>query len=153
MTISSLIRWMAAVLVVAALATPVAQAGSSPSQPSTSQRTAEGFLRLAGFPKNQISSWTSGACSYDVKPSSCYMTAAEAQLASQTTAAGFQALAGNRGSFRLSPPVQRVTTVTVGDDGFNWGDAGVGSAITAGLGLLLAAGAVSVRNRRRLSHP
>jgi hypothetical protein len=76
------------VLAVAAIASPAAQAANDSPRPE-SVATAVGFLAQQGLSQSQIEAWTTGVCSYEVKPSSCYVTPAESKLASRRLAEGF----------------------------------------------------------------
>jgi hypothetical protein len=57
----------------------------------------------------------------------------------------------------LDPPIQRDISapprviVRAGDDGFDWGSAGIGAAATGGLVLIAAGGVVAVRRTRLAS--
>src|SRR2546427_671179 len=51
------------------------------------------MLRARGWTASRIYDWTQGACSYQVKPASCYLTPAQARLASQRLA---QSMGGPR---------------------------------------------------------
>jgi hypothetical protein len=86
------------------------------------------YLMGQGLSRSEVASWTTGACSRQVKAPSCY--------------AMFNAPAA-AGSTQLTDS---------GSAGFRWGDAGIGAGFTLGLVLLLggaAAGlAISRHNRR-----
>ena len=196
------LMWIAPALAAAALAAPIAQAGT---------RDAEGFLRLAGMSPSQIEQWTTGVCSYGVRPAQCELTPAEGALASRRTAEGFlqlygaprtvavpttrsvseavgflrlaglspgQILAWTTGvcsypvkpsECELSPDAAALASQRTGEaftqlygshpevqvvrpGGFDWGDAAIGAAVTAGLFLLGAAGALAARRRGLLAN-
>jgi hypothetical protein len=73
---------------VAAVVSPAAVAANDGPRPE-SVATAVGFLAQQGLSWGQIEAWTTGVCSYEVKPSSCYVTPAESRLASRRLAEGF----------------------------------------------------------------
>ena len=50
------------------------------------------------------------------------------------------------------PPVVRFVSTGSGAHGFDWGDAGIGAAMTAGIFLLGGAAALVIRRRRELVH-
>jgi hypothetical protein len=81
-------RRIALVIAATATVTPAAQAAGNAPRPG-SVATAIGFLAQQGMSANKIGAWTTGVCSDAVKPSSCYLTPAEARLASERTARGF----------------------------------------------------------------
>jgi hypothetical protein len=57
---------------------------------------------------------------------------------------------GSSGSVKVTPTVVRVTEPS---NSFDYGDAAVGAGVMAGLTLLGAAGALTVRRRGALRHP
>lgn len=99
------------------------------------------MLATSGMTREQIESWTHGVCSDRVKPSSCWLTPAEARLASLRLAQSMGA---------PSPPA--VAAVQVSGRGFDWGDALIGAAVTAGVFLIGSAGVLGIRRRRELVH-
>jgi hypothetical protein len=101
------------------------------------------MLRARGWSASRIYDWTLGACSDEVKPSSCYLTRAQARLASTRLA---ESMGGPRPTPSAAIPV-------VGPGGFDWGDALIGAAVTAGILLLGAAGALALHRRHGLAHP
>jgi hypothetical protein len=100
------------------------------------------MLRARGWKAGRIYDWTQGACSYQVKPASCYLTPAQARLASQRLA---QSMGGPR-------PTSISVVEVSSPGGFDWGDALIGGVVTAGIFLLGAATALLYR-RRELTHP
>jgi LPXTG-motif cell wall-anchored protein len=150
----SKLRLVALALVAAAVAAPIAQATddtlvSRASQKAATRQTVAGDVGLArsllerfGLAPAQAVAWTTGVCSYQVKPASCYLTAAEAKLASQRLAETLGA--------RSRPPASNVQVVP--PRGFHWGDAAIGAAVAAGLLLIGAAGTLGIKRRRELAH-
>jgi hypothetical protein len=156
------ISLIALVLVAAAVAVPVGQA-------QRIDPLAISLLRSEGL---SVEAWTTGVCSYRVKPEDCYLTPAQKRLASLRTGESFARLEGmtpaaieawTRGacSYRVKP-TECFTTYAVGGqpavvaetDGFHWGDAGIGAAAVFGL-LLLVGGLgalVVVRHPRTPRH-
>src|SRR2546426_215397 len=78
------------------------------------------MLRARGWTASRIYDWTQGACSYQVRPASCYLTAAQARLASQRLA---QSMGGPRPTSISAIEVSRPS-------GFDWGDALIGGLVT-----------------------
>jgi hypothetical protein len=78
---------LAAVLAAAVISLVTVQsAGADPG----SVGLARGILETQfGFSPSRAVSWTTGACSYQVKPSSCYLTPAEARSTSVAEASSF----------------------------------------------------------------
>jgi hypothetical protein len=127
------IKITAAVLVAAAVTASTAMAHLKPVDP-----LAISVLKGHGWSASRIYDWTQGACSYQVKPASCYLTPAEARLASQSLAE----------SMRGATTAAVTPTVSVRESGgFDWGDAVVGAGVTAGI--LLLVGATFTLHRRR----
>ena len=118
---------LALALVAAAVAAPIAQSSSAPKV----DPLAVGYLIGQGLSPSQVTSWTTGACSHQVKAASCYA------MLPWTNAAGTSS--------------KHVT----GSPGFQWADAGIGAGFTLGIVLILAgAGAgllISRQNRRQQS--
>jgi hypothetical protein len=151
-------RALVLALVAGAVAVPVAQAhpgnalvpspmaqahpGNAlvPGPMTASVATAVGFLEQQGLSAGQIEDWTVGVCSYETKPSSCYVTPAEARLASQRTAEGFLAQT-------VAPRAALPAAPTASGNGFDFGDAAVGFATAAGIALLGAGLGLTVRRR------
>ena len=81
------------------------------------------YLTGQGLTPDEVTSWTVGSCSHEVKAASCY--------------AMFEPSA----------------TVSTGTIGFSWGDAGIGAAATLGIVLLLGGlGAALISRRGRPDH-
>lgn len=135
-------RRIALLVAAAAIAAPATQAVGSPPKPE-SLATASGFLAQQRMPASRIGAWTAGVCSHAVKPGSCYVTPAEATLASERSAEGFL---GTQ-SYQSGQPE------SLDRGGFDWADAGIGAGITGGMALLIAALgaslAISRQNHRR----
>ena len=152
----------------AAVAAPIAQSSSAPKV----DPLAVGYLIGQGLSPSEVTSWTTGACSNQVKAASCYamFRSAAAPKPVDPLAVGYLTGQG------LSP--DQVTSWTTGacshqvkdaacyamlqqtdtstqvarSTGFQWGDAGIGAGFTLGILLLLGAGAaglfISRQNRR-----
>jgi hypothetical protein len=101
------------------------------------------MLRGRNWSASRIYDWTRGACSEEIKPSSCYLTAAQARLASKRLA---ESMGGPR-------PTPSAASAVVEPGGFAWGDALIGAAVTSGVLLLGAAGALALHRRRGVAHP
>jgi hypothetical protein len=137
-TMFRILRLIATALVAAAIMAPLASANSKPVDP-----LAVSVLKGRGWTAGQIYDWTQGACSYEVKPASCYLTPAEAKLASQSLAYSM-----HHAFLALATP----TAVTDSRGGFNWGDGLIGSGVTIGIVLVGAAGAFALYRRREPAH-
>jgi hypothetical protein len=74
------LRFVALALAAAALVSSVAQAKSDLR--SGDAGFAQAYLQQLGLTHRQATAWTTGVCSYRVKPSSCELTPAEANTAS-----------------------------------------------------------------------
>ena len=115
---------LALALVAATVAAPLAQASSPPKV----DPLAVGLMAGYGLSPSEVLSWTAGACSHQVKNSSCY-----AMLDPTSVAAA--------------------STQVARSIGFQWDDAAIGAGATLGIVLLLGgAGAglfLSRQNRRR----
>jgi hypothetical protein len=121
---------------------PAEASGASIAHAKTVDPLAVSILRARGWSASRIYDWTQGACSYQVKPASCYLTPAQARLASQRLA---QSMGGPR-------PISTSAIEVVRPGGFDWGDGLIGAAVTAGILLLGAAGAFAAYRRRELAH-
>lgn len=132
------IKITAAVLVAAAVTASTAMAGAKPVDP-----LAVSVLKGRGWTAGQIYDWTQGACSYQVKPASCYMTPAGARLASKSLAISMR-----RAFLGFATP----TAVAGSTDGFDWGDGLIGSGVTVGILLVGAAGAFGLHRRQTPAH-
>jgi hypothetical protein len=99
-----------------------------PAAPPKIDPLAVSYLAGQGLAPSQVTSWTSGACSHQVKAPSCYA---------------------------MFKPAESSSTPVSDSNGFQWGDAGIGAGFTLGIVLILAgAGAglfVSRQNRRQQS--
>jgi hypothetical protein len=109
-------------------------AGDFPIRPAAPPRVdplAVSYLTGQGLSPSQVTSWTTGTCSHQVKAPSCYAMFRPAATSSAATS-----------------PAKEVT----GSTSFQWGDAGIGAGFTLGIILLLGAvGAgvlISRQNRR-----
>ena len=105
---------------------PRAQSSRKPVDP-----LAIGYLMGKGLSPSEVNSWTTGACSHQVKAASC------SAMLPWTNAAGTSS--------------KHLT----GSPGFQWADAGIGAGFTLGIVLILAAAGagllISRQNRRQQS--
>ena len=151
---------IAAAVLVAAAATAtgaVAQPKPKPVDP-----LAVSVLKGRGWSASRIYDWTQGACSYQVKPASCYLTPAEAKLASERLAESMHLRTQPQEIDPLASSIlrdryatlegYRPVATTAGSGGFDWGDGLIGSGVTAGILLLGALGAFTLYRRRELAH-
>jgi len=99
------------------------------------------FLSGTNLSPRRVEAWVSGVCSYRFRPYSCDLTEAQARLVSRREAASL-------GAPTSTPPPAQIVLPR----GFGWTDALVGAAVTAGLFLLGAAGALFLKRRRGLAH-
>ena len=165
---------LALALVAATVAAPLAQASSPPKV----DPLAVGLLTGYGLTPSEVTSWTAGAFSHQVKDSSCYaMLDRTSVAASQTVdplAVGLMAGYGltpsevlswtagacshqvkNSSCYAMLDPtsVAAASTQVARSIGFQWDDAAIGAGATLGIVLLLGgAGAglfLSRQNRRR----
>ena len=86
-----------------------------------------------------------------------FSTGADPKGAGQQEAQGFLRIYSrpDKSIIRVTTPgiaPQAVVRITTPPNGFDWGDAGIGAGVMAGLTLLGAAGAVTVRRRHALRH-
>jgi hypothetical protein len=161
---------LALALAAAAVAAPIAQSNSTPKV----DPLAVGYLMGQGLTPSEVTSWTVGACSHQVKAVSCYaMLDRSAASAKPVDPLAVGHLMGQG----LTP--SEVTSWTVGgcshqvkaatcyamfkpattgsvqiprSTGFQWGDAGIGAGFTLGIILLLGgvgAGLLISRQNRR----
>ena len=163
---------LALALVAAAVAAPIAQSNSAPKV----DPLAVGYLIGQGLSPSEVTSWTTGACSQQNKPASCYAMFKHAaapkpidplavgyltgqglsasQVASWTTGTCSQRVkAASCYAMLDAARVATASTQIVRSVGFQWGDAGIGAGFTLGALLLIGgAGAgllISRRNRAR----
>jgi hypothetical protein len=68
------IRLITLALLAAAIAAPIGQATVDP--------LAQSVLRAEGLSASEVKAWTTGVCSHQVKPATCYLSPAEASGAS-----------------------------------------------------------------------
>jgi hypothetical protein len=161
---------LALALVAAAVAAPIAQSSSKPKV----DPLAVGYLIGQGLSPSQVTSWTTGACSHQVKAATCYAmlhTVAApkpadplavgyligqgltpSQVTSWTTGAcSHQAKASS--CYAMFKPAEASSTPVSDSAGFQWGDAGIGAGFALGIVLLVGgAGAgllISRRNGRQ----
>ena len=108
-------------LAAAAVAAPIAHSDSAPKV----DPLAVSYLTGQGLTPSQVASWTTGVCSKQTKPASCF--------------AMFN---------RVAPTIRNTPS-----NGFQWGDAGIGAGFTLGIVLLIggtaAALLISRQSRRR----
>jgi hypothetical protein len=113
---------LALALAAAAVAAPLAQASSTPKV----DPLAVSYLMGKGLSPSEVTSWTVGACSHQVKAASCYAMLDRSAPAAAST-----------------PKVDPLA--------FHWVDAGIGAGATLGIVLLiggLGAGLISRQTRR-----
>lgn len=124
---SRVITLVAVALVAATVAASTAQADARTPKVDP---LAVGYLMGRGLTPSEVRDWTTGACSHESKPASC-----------------FAAL--DRGSVAVSS----ATAPSSAPAGFDWGDAGIGAGAGLGIALLLVgmgmAFVISRHNRRR----
>jgi hypothetical protein len=132
------IKITAAILVAAAVTASTAMAQPKPVDP-----LAVSLLKGRGWSASRIYDWTQGACSSQVKPASCYLTPAEAKLASESLARSMPGAV-----LALATPSAAADST----DGFDWGDGLIGSGVTGGIFLVGAAGALALYRRQTLAH-
>jgi hypothetical protein len=158
-------------LAAAAVAAPIAQSNSAPKV----DPLAVSYLTGQGLSPSQVASWTTGTCSQQTKPASCFAMFKTPSIAHTVDPLAVSYLTG-RG---LSP--NEVTSWTTGacsqqtkpascfamletaatpthvsrSIGFQWGDAGIGAGFTLGALLLIGGvGAgllISRKSRRRVA--
>ena len=161
---------LALALVAVAVAAPIAQSSSAPKV----DPLAVSYLIGQGLTPSEVTSWTVGTCSHQVKAPSCYAMldrSAASTKPADPLAVGYLMGQG------LTP--SEVTSWTVGacshqvkaascyamfrqpattstpiahSPGFQWGDAGIGAGLTLGIVLLLGgvgAGLLISRQTRR----
>lgn len=156
-----------------AVAAPIAQAGSAPKV----DPLAVSYLLGQGLSPSEVTSWTTGTCSQQVKAASCYAMFEQSAAAKPIDPLAVSYLMGqglspdqvkswtigacsqqnrNVACYAMFRPVESVSTQVVRSTGFQWGDAGIGAGFTLGA-LLLVGGVgagllVSRKNRRRVAH-
>ncbi len=161
---------LALALVAAAVAAPIAQSSTA----SKADPLAVGYLIGQGLSPAEVTSWTVGACSHQVKAASCdamlhrpvastkpvdplavgYLMGqglSPSQVRSWTVGAcSYQV---KDASCYAMFPSQVAPTQVVPSTGFQWGDAGIGAGFTLGIVLLLGgAGAGLLISRRNGRH-
>jgi hypothetical protein len=161
---------LALALVAAAVAAPIAQSSSAPKV----DPLAVGYLIGQGLSPSELTSWTTGACSHQVKAPSCYAMLGRSAAPTKPVdplAVGYligqgltpsQVTAWTVGAcshqvkaascYAMFQPPATTSTPIAQSPGFQWGDAGIGAGFTLGIVLLLGgAGAgllISRQNRR-----
>lgn len=158
-------------LAAAAVAAPIAQSSSAPKV----DPLAVSYLTGQGLTASQVASWTTGTCSQQTKPASCYAmfkTSAPtvdplavsyltgqgltpSQVASWTTGACSQRVKDAACYAMLE---QGAAPTHAGRSiGFQWGDAGIGAGFALGIVLLVGGGAAGFvlsrqSHRREAAH-
>jgi hypothetical protein len=87
---------------------------------------AVGYLIGQGLSPSQVTSWTVGACSHQIKAASCYA---------------------------MLEPASTSSTQVTGSTGFQWGDAVIGAGFTLGIVLLLGGAGAGLFISRQNRHP
>jgi hypothetical protein len=106
------------------------------------------ILNERGWSASRIYDWTQGACSYQVKPASCYLTPAQAKLASQRLAESMGAR-GPSARAVVDESASAASDNASKASGFDWGDAGGGAGVALGAVALLGASVARMRLRRQ----
>ena len=157
-------------LAAAAVAAPIAQSSSAPKV----DPLAVGYLIGQGLSPSEVTSWTKGACSNQVKAASCYAMIQPAAASVKVDPLAVSYLTGqgltpsqvtswtvgacsrqikDASCFAMFKSAATSSKEIVGSTGFQWGDAGIGAGFTLGIVLLLGgAGAgllISRRNGRQ----
>jgi hypothetical protein len=159
---------------------------ASPAQTSSASGTAKidplavGYLIGHGYTPAQVSAWTVGACSHEVKPAACFGPSKGADLVARPVKVDPLAVGYLTGR-GLSPSEVRswtvgacshavkpascfaalddrqasatAATVTVTPSrGFDWADAAIGAGAALGLALASAGALMALHKRRTLAH-
>jgi DNA-binding transcriptional regulator YdaS (Cro superfamily) len=152
---------------------------SAPTPTPRVDPLAVGFLTGLGLSPSEVTSWTTGACSHQVKAASCYtildraststpaprvdplavghligLGLSPSEVASWTTGAcSHEVKAASCYAMLESAASGAAPTQVVRSTGFQWGDAGIGAGFAAGIILLVGGAAaglfVSRHGRRR----
>jgi hypothetical protein len=149
---------LALALVAATLAAPIAQSSST----QKIDPLAVSYLMGQGLSPSEVTSWTVGACSHQVKAASCYAMFGSAADSPKIDPLAVSYLMGQGlspsqvRSWTVGPCSHRVkaascyamftstapsSTEVTGSTAFQWGDAGIGAGFT--LGIILLGGAVA----------
>jgi hypothetical protein len=156
---------LALALVAAAVAAPIAHSSSAPKV----DPLAVGYLIGHGLSPSEVSSWTTGACSHEVKAAHCYAmfqrtTAPKtadplavgyligkglspSQVTSWTTGACSQQVKAVSCYAMLDRTAAAAPTQVARSIGFQWGDAGIGAGFTLGIVLLLGGAGLLISRR------
>jgi hypothetical protein len=146
------------------------QTGSAPK----ADPLAVGYLIGQGLSPSEVTSWTTGGCSNQVKPASCYamFRPAAAPKGVDPLAVGYligQGLAPSEvtawttgicshrvkdaACYAMFQPAATGSTPVTGSTGFQWGDAGIGAGFTLGIVLLLGGAGAGLFISRQNRHP
>jgi hypothetical protein len=159
---------LALALVAAAVAAPIAQSNSTPRV----DPLAVGYLIGHGLSPSEVRSWTTGACSNQVKPATCYAMFRSSAAPKPVDPLAVSYLIGqglspseviawtagicshrvkDAACYAMFRPAPTRSTQITSSTGFQWGDAGIGAGFTLGIVLLGGAGAglLSSRHNRR----
>jgi hypothetical protein len=153
----NIIKIIAPALVAAAVAAPIAQAGTGASDPA-GQTEAKGYLGISNYlatRKPVVAQAPDLAGQTEAKGYlgiSNYLAtrkpvvAQASDLAGQTEAKGYLGISNYLASHGSTEVAAAQTS------SFHWGDAAIGAALAAGLFLLGAAGGLFLRRRRVIGH-
>jgi len=160
---------LALALAAAAFAAPIAQSSSTPKV----DPLAVSYLMGQGLSPSEVTSWTVGACSHEVKDPSCYAMLGSAAPAPKVDPLAVSYLMGqglspsqvrswtvgacsqqvkDASCFAMFPSQTAAPTQGVNSTGFQWDDAGIGAGFTLGIVLLGGAGAGLLIARRNGRH-
>jgi hypothetical protein len=139
-------KWIALGLVVSAVAAPTARAES----PLAGKTEAAGFTAITKYLVQRASQSDTSALAAKTEAKGFLALQPKpldvAQLGAQTEAKGYRALVRYQVQLAASP-----VKVSSPSNGFDWGDAFIGSGMTIGVFLLGAAAAITVRRRQGLT--
>jgi hypothetical protein len=148
---SKTFKIIAPALAAAAIAAPISQAGPSKSDPA-GRTEAKGYLAISHYlaTRNQSSDLAGRTEAKGYLGISNYLATRNQapDLAGGTEAKGYKAIS----NYLANRPSVTAAEVRLVQPGFDWGDAGIGAAMTAGIFLLGGAAAVFALRRRELAH-
>ena len=134
---------------------------------------AVGYLIGQGLSPSEVTSWTTGACSHQVKASSCYAMfrpaavpkpvdplavgyligkgLAPSEVRAWTTGICSHRIKAPSCFAMFRSPVTNVAQITESVE-FQWGDAAIGAGVALGLALATVGALTAVRKRRTVAH-